>query len=140
MLLSLLLILQAQFPGAALAGHPAATLTWAERRAEAPGPARAADSLRAILRTRPDDPAARLALGTLKRFRGRIKEGRAGLAAESATDVAIGRRAALTSGLRGRDALCQIASAHLLANFAAPTAWMPLLDSAEATSRGGPAG
>ncbi|MGH7586916.1 MAG: CHAT domain-containing protein, partial [Gemmatimonadales bacterium] len=240
MLLSLLLILQAQFPGAALAGHPAATLTWAESRAEAPGPSHAADSLRAILRTRPEDPAARLALGTLERLRGRIKEARAdlgllagrgadawasaaltglaylerehgsyiradslfraaadrarlahdralateaaiglaamafrrngpgaalavldsapppvadarlvsrwhcersfytpyaGLAEESAADVAIGRRAALMSGLRGRDALCQIAAAHLLANSAAPAAWIPLLDSAEATSR-----
>ena len=240
MLLPLLLILQSQFPGAALAGHPAATLTWAERRAEAPDPGRAADSLRAILRTRPDDPAARLALGTVERFRGRIKAARAdlgllagrgtdawasaalaglayierehgsyngadslfraaaararlandralateaaigiaamtfrrtgpaaalavldsapppvadarlvsrwhcersfytpyaGLAEESAADVAIGRRAALTSGLRGRDALCQIAAAHLLANSAAPAAWIPLLDSAEATSR-----
>ena len=79
MLLALLLILQAQFPGAALAGHPAATLTWAERRAEAPHPQRGADSLRSLLRTRPDDPAARLALGTLERFLGQAKAARADL-------------------------------------------------------------
>ena len=240
MLLPLLLLLQAQFPGAALAGHPAATLMWAERRSEAPGASRAADSLRAILRTRPGDPALRLALGTLERFGGQVAAARsdlgflarqggdawasaalsglgqlerervsyttadslfvaalararlagdralatqaaiglaavtfrrlgpaaalamldsapppvadarlvsqwhcersfytpyAGLGGESAADIAIGRRAAQASGMRRREALCQIAAAHLLANYAAPAAWSPLLDSAEATSR-----
>jgi hypothetical protein len=238
--LPLLVLLQVQAPGGGAVGGPAATLAWVETRAEAPGAGRAADSLRALLRTQPGDPAVRLGLGTLERLAGRIDSARAhlaalaggpqdawasagltglgfierehgsylgadslfaaaavrarlagdpslaseaavglaamafrrdgpaaalevlgqsppppsdprlvarwrcerafyspyaGLAAESAADVAAGRRAARASGLRRRDALCQIAAAHLLANSAAPGAWSPLLDSAEATAR-----
>ena len=57
----------------------------------------------------------------------------AGRAAESGTDVATGRRLAGTHRFLRRDALCQVAAAHLLANSAAPGTWIPLLDSAETT-------
>jgi hypothetical protein len=60
----------------------------------------------------------------------------AGRAAESAADVAAGRRAARAAGLRRREALCQLATAHLLANSAAPETWGAQLDSAAATFRG----
>lgn len=57
----------------------------------------------------------------------------AGRAAESGADVAAGRRAARAAGLRRRDAVCQLAAAHLLANSATPETWGAQLDSAART-------
>ncbi|HSE28326.1 MAG TPA: CHAT domain-containing protein [Gemmatimonadales bacterium] len=240
LLLPLWFLLQVPTTGTAPPGRPAAVLTWAERRAEAPAPSRAIDSLLRAIQARPADAGSRLALATLERLRGAAGAARghlaplaraedpawasaalsglghierewgsyivadtlflraaeaasragdaalaaeaaigraatsfrrdgpgaalatlasapappgdprvvaqwhcersfyspyAGRAAESGADVAAGRRAAQAAGLRRRDALCQLALAHLLANSAAPEVWGALLDSAAATFR-----